>query len=731
MKKVNEEIIEQLLNELSLEEKISMIHGNGLFCTGEVERLGIPSLKMADGPMGVRNDFENAQWKTIGLSDDFVTYLPSNSAIASTWNQDLAYLAGQVLGEEARGRGKDIILAPGINIKRSPLCGRNFEYISEDPKLIEAIAVPIIQGIQEFDVAACVKHFAANSQETERLWVDTLIDERSLREIYYPGFKAAIDKGGTYSLMGAYNLLRGEHCCTSQYLLGDILRGEWEYDGMVVSDWGGVHDTALAAKSELDIEMSVTYEFDDYFMANPLLLKIQSKELSEELVDKKIRNILRLMLRLNMIGDQKHNRVSGTYNTKEHQEAVLEIARESIVLLKNEEQLLPLEKESVKKIAVIGQNAERIHSNGGGSAEIKALYEISPLMGLKKFLGGNVAIEYAKGYYIPTEEEKNTLNWQASSLLSKDSSGLACGSNETRDNITSPEDKISHQQKLYRNNALEIAARCEQVIFIGGLNHDFDVEGQDRVDMQLPYAQDQLIEALLEIKPDMTIVLIAGSPVEMPWSSRAKAIVWTWYAGMEGGTALTEVLFGKTNPSGHLPETFPVRLMDLLVHQLDAFGQKDRVTYEEGINVGYRHFDTKKIEPAFCFGHGLSYTEFEYLYMVTTVNEDSAPMILVDLSIMNVGDTDGACVVQLYVSDIETKVDRPVHELRAFKKVHLSRGQKTTLQFELDYDAFGYFDESSKSFVALPGQYRIEVGNSSRDIRLSNVLTLKNTYYWK
>lgn len=411
MEKKMETKIEMILQELTLDEKIGMIHGDGLFCTKAVERLGIPALKMSDGPMGVRQEFENDAWKAVGNSDDYVTYLPCNSAVASTWNRELAYEAGKVLGEEARGRGKDVILAPGINIKRSPLCGRNFEYMSEDPYLTGEMAVPLIKGVQTADTAACVKHFAVNSQETERLWVEAEVSDRALREVYLPAFEKAVREGESYSLMGAYNRLRGEHCCESKSLLNGILRGEWGYDGMVVSDWGAVHNTKEAAESALDIEMSVTDDFDDYCMANPLKRAVEAGEISECLIDEKVRNILRLMFRLHILGGGE--RKAGSYNTPEHRQCVLETAREAVVLLKNERKLLPLCEKDTKRVLVIGDNADRIHSCGGGSAEIKALYEITPLMGIKKLLGGNADVTYVKGYEADDfEESGNDVNWQ-------------------------------------------------------------------------------------------------------------------------------------------------------------------------------------------------------------------------------------------------------------------------------------------------------------------------------
>ena len=581
--------IEEILNELTLEEKIGMIHGAGLFRTEGVERLSIPPLYMSDGPMGVRAEFADNEWRNIGTTEDYVTYLPCNSAIASTWNRDLAGKAGEVLGEEARGRGKDVILAPGINIKRSPLCGRNFEYMSEDPRLIEELVVPMIEGIQKNDVAACVKHFATNSQETERLWVDTIVDEETLEEIYFPGFKAAVQKGHTLSLMGAYNLLNGEHCCMSKSLLNEKLRKEWAFDGVVISDWGAVHDTKQAAESGLDIEMDVKYQFNEQYMADPLFKAVQDGEIEESLVDEKVRNILRMMLRLKMIGPEKENRKTGAYNTEEHRRAVLDVARESIILLKNEDQVLPLWAESGCKVAVIGANAAAIHSNGGGSAEIKALYEISPLMGIKKLLGGNVKVSYAPGYVIPDKEEASEINWQAASTgtagdMEKESTVSGSAPDENTAGGSTPEKQQKAAAESYRKKqqealaaAVALAKASDIVIFVGGLNHDFDVEGLDRADMKLPYGQDEVIEALLKVAPDMVVCMYAGAPVEMPWAEKAKAILWSYYAGMEGGTALAEILFGKVNPSGKLAETFIRDASQCPAHTIGTFGKKDRV----------------------------------------------------------------------------------------------------------------------------------------------------------
>lgn len=707
--------IEKLIGELTLEEKIGMIHGDGLFRTKGVERLGIPPLKMSDGPMGVRQEFENSAWIPAGGSDDYVTYLPSNSALAATWNREIAESAGTVLGEEARGRGKDVILAPGINIKRSPLCGRNFEYMSEDPYLTGEMAVPLIQGIQSADTAACVKHFALNNQETQRLQVEVQADERALREIYLPAFYKAVSQGKSYALMGAYNRYRGEYCCQSKRLLNGLLRGEWKYDGMVVSDWGAVHDTRLAAESGLDIEMSVTDNFDEYCMADSLLEKVKSGEIPEELIDEKIRNILRLMYRLHMLGEEE--RKPGSYNTPEHRDAVLEAARESVVLLKNDRQILPLSPEKTKRVLVVGDNANRIHSSGGGSAEIKALYEITPLMGIKKLLGGNAEVTFAQGYLaddLPTET--GGLNWQADSL--EDGGKAAAESKE--ENYA-----LQRKSEELRDEAVRLAGEYDTVIFVGGQNHMQDLEGRDREDMKLPYGQDVLIEALLEANPDTILVLASGSPVEMPWIRQADTLVWHWYSGMEGGTALAEVLFGRVNPSGRLPETFPAAYTDCSAHSIGEFPGNETVEYREGIFVGYRYYDTKGIPVLFPFGHGLSYTRFSYSDLCAEVlSRGGNPRVRVSVNVENTGEFPGKETVQIYIGKKDSEAVRPKKELRSFAKLTLAPGETGQAVFELEEDAFSYFDTAEGRFVTEPGRYTVYAGKSVEDICLETEIIL-------
>lgn len=724
--KIGREIKEKaeiLLNQLTLEEKIGMIHGDGLFRTKPVERLGIPALYMSDGPMGVRAEFWNAAWIPAGNTEDDTSYLPSNSAIAATWNREIAYECGSVLGEEARGRGKDVILAPGINIKRSPLNGRNFEYMSEDPYLTAEQCVPLIQGIQEHDVAACVKHFAVNSQETQRLWVDTEVEERALREIYLSAFEAAVNRADSYSIMGAYNLIRGEHCCESQFLLNGILRKEWGYEGTVISDWGGAHHTKEAARSSLDLEMSVTDNFDEYCLAQPLKKAVEEGDIEEELVNEKVRHILWLMMTLHMFDVDKEKNIvvdterkAGCYNTPAHREAVLRAARESIVLLKNEDNRLPLEKKKLKKLLVIGQNGDKIHSNGGGSAEIKALYEISPLMGLMSHLGGNCQVKFVKGYYEDWKKEDGT-NWQEDSLKE--------GGGKEREAVWVSEETAKMRKELLEE-AVKYAKEYEQVIFVGGLNHEYDLEGQDRADMKLPYGQDEVIEAVLRANPNTIVVMVAGSPVEMGrWEKEAKAIVWNWYAGMESGNALAEILLGEVNPSGKLPESFPYSHMDCSAHCVGDFAEERLLHYREGIYVGYRYYEKNNVPVQYCFGHGLSYTNFTYSDMSIAKQEGSVGFnVTVSCNIRNTGERAGKEIVQLYIRDKNGTVDKPVKELKGYEKVELAPGENKRVSIRLSKKDFAYYDESMGEFQVASGEYEIVLGASLQDERLCESVSI-------
>ncbi|MCM1266689.1 MAG: glycoside hydrolase family 3 C-terminal domain-containing protein [Bacteroidales bacterium] len=735
--KKREREIERLLKKLTLDEKITMIHGAALFASGGVERLGIPGIVCDDGPMGVRAEFMSDRWIPAGNQDDMVSYLPSNSALASSWNPELAREMGHVLGMEARGRGKDVILAPGINIKRDPRCGRNFEYMSEDPALTAALVVPFIKGVQENDVAACVKHFSANVQETGRLIVDETIDERTLYELYLLAFKAAVQEGQSYSIMAAYNKINGEYCCESKTLLDRILREEWGYDGAVISDWGGVHNTKEAAECSMDLEMSIFPDFDNYILANPLKELIQKGEVAESVVDAKVKNLLRMMYRLKMIGPEKVHREQGTYNAPSSREAILRTAEESMILLKNENRTLPLDAKKIKKLAVIGANAAKVHSDGGGSAEIKALYEICPLAGLKMYLGGNVKVEYAPGYYVPPKPKTFETNWQASSLddLKNTTVGQAVrtaledntadhrrGDEERLAQIEKEKAEIHEKNKVLFEQALALAKEADAVIFVGGLNHDYDSEGFDRPDLKLPYEQDLLIEELLKVRQDAVITFVGGSPVEMPWRDRAQAILWSYYAGMETGNAFAKILFGEVNPSAKLAETFPEKYEDSATAKNGQFGIWEKITLEEGLYCGYRHYDRQRIKPAFCFGHGLSYTRFEYNDLKLKVEKGRDVKLTV--SVKNTGRRTGAEIVQVYVAPISPKTDRPDKELKAFAKVKLSAGRTKKVNLTLKPEDFAYFDTDLHEFITDAGDYEILVGASCEDIRLRGIATL-------
>ncbi|MCI9396078.1 MAG: glycosyl hydrolase [Lachnospiraceae bacterium] len=736
IEKKREKEIDKLIKKLTLDEKIAMIHGASLFRSGEVARLGIPAIETSDGPMGVRAEFLDDRWILVGNQDDMVTYLPSNSALASSWNTDLAREMGHVLGAEARGRGKDVILAPGINIKRDPLCGRNFEYMSEDPVLTKAFAVPFIQAVQENDVAACVKHFAANGQETDRLMVDEEIDERTLYELYLPAFKAAVQEAGAYSVMGAYNKVNGVHCCENKKLLDEILRKEWGFDGAVISDWGGVHKTKEAAECSMDLEMSIFPDFDDYKLANPLKALIEKGEISVDTVDAKVRNLLRMMYRLKMIGSKKDDRKAGAYNKPEHREAVLRGAQESMILLKNENRILPLDAKKIKKLAVIGANAVTQHSYGGGSAEIKALYEICPLAGLRMYLGGNVRVSYAQGYYVPQNKAEEGENWQVASVDEDRNPDMGkAGRDEVSDSENRRRGEEERLAKLERDKAeahekneklfaeaLETAKDADAVIFVGGLNHEYDVEGCDRPDMKLPYEQDMLIEALLKVRKDVILTFVGGSPVEMPWREQAQTILWSYYAGMETGNALAQIIFGEVNPSGKLAETFPVRYEDCAAAKNGQFGKWGNIVLEEGLYCGYRHFDRQRIKPAFCFGHGLSYTSFEYSGL--TMKAEKGKDVKLTFSVKNTGKLAGAEAVQIYIAPIAAQVDRPDKELKAFSKVELGAGRSKKISLTLKQEDFMYYDVQLRKFIADAGDYEILVGASCEDIRLRGIATL-------
>ncbi len=696
------EFINNLISQMTLDEKIGLIHGDGLFRNKGVDRLNIPSFKMADGPMGVRAEFENENWISIGNSDDYVTYLPCGSALASTWDNTLAYKFGQVLGRETRGRGKDMILAPSMNIIRSPLCGRNFEYLSEDTYLTGEIAKNIINGVQENDVGSCIKHFACNNQETERLDVNTIVDLDTLHNIYLKAFYKCVNETDVLGVMGAYNFLNGEQCCESPYLLNEVLRNQWGYENLVVTDWGALKTTVGAATADLDLEMSVTKNFNEYYLADPLKDLISKGEISEALVDKKVFHILTVMHKLKIIGNETYSRKSGTYNTPYHRTVSKEISDQSIILLKNEN-ILPLKKEKIKKLLVIGDNAEKLHSFGGGSAEIKALYEISPLMGLKSNLGGNCEITFVKGYIDDKKLEDSNNNWQETSLEKQNSS--------VNEHLFT-----TLRQDLF-DQALSLAKDFDNIIFVGGLNHNIDIEGIDKPQYELPYNQVKLINALLDINPNTIISFVSGSAVNLSgFSLRAKAIVWSYYNGIEGGNSFYDVIFGNVNPSGRLNQTFANNINDYASHSIGDFGLTDQVVYSEKDLVGYKHFVKNNIDSTFDFGYGLSYSDFEY----TNINIDMENNnFVISLNVKNISNVDGYEVVQVYSDYNNTR------SLIGYNKVYVKGNSSEAVNIEVDFKEIQLYSIDEKCYRTFEGEYNILVGKSAKDIIYNKMFKIK------
>lgn len=692
-----EQKIDSLINLMTLEEKVSMIHASSSFTSGGVPRLGIPEWTMSDGPHGVRKEHGRG-WVGSESPEYFATYLPVGVSLASTWNPELGYTFGKVLGEEAKHRGKNVILGPGINILRTPLNGRNFEYLSEDPYLVSKMAVGYIKGVQDQHVAACVKHYLANNQEIDRNTVSVEMSERTLREIYLPGFAAAVKEGGVYTLMGSYNKFRGQYCTHHEYLINKVLKEELGFDGAVISDWGAVHDTMEALKYGTDVEMGTDLsqpdpkDYGKFFMGDTVVSLVKSGQIEESLINDKVRRILRVMYRTKIIGGG--DRSTGSFNTPEHQQAALKIAEEAIVLLKNESNLLPLSKTSMKNVAIIGANATRKHGGAGGSSQVNAKYEITPMQGIEKALFENVKITYAQGYEIVKDSKSNAakIKEAVEAARNADASILICG-------------WIHGYIDLWDGNA-------------------YDAESVDKPDMFLPFGQDELISAVLKANPNTVIVIMGGGPIDMSkWERKAKAILFAGYPGMEGGNAIAKIIFGDVNPSGKLTMTFPKKLEDSPAHAVGEYPGKDNVVhYNEGIMVGYRYFDTKKVEPQFAFGHGLSYTTFLYENLQLTKGDNQS--VTATITVRNTGSRSGAEVMQLYVRDVACSVERPDKELKGFQKILLQAGESKDVIITLPVDAFRFFDEKKMEWVLEPGKFQIMAGSSSRDIRLTKEIEL-------
>ena len=702
-----EKKVEDALAQMTLDEKIGVIHAQSKFSSAGVPRLGIPELWCDDGPHGVRPETLWDQWASALQTNDSCTAYPSLTCLAASWDRDLARLYGKSVGEEARYRKKNVLLGPGVNIARTPLCGRNFEYMGEDPYLAGQMAAPYIQGVQSNGVAACVKHFALNNQEFERSGINANVDDRALYEIYLPAFKTAVQEGGAWSLMSSYNRYQNKYVSHNPRLLKDILKGEWGWDGAVISDWGAVHDTEGAAEGGTDLEfgthtngvdMNVANAYDAYYLALPYKEKLLAGELPMEDLDDKVRRALRLNFRTLPDG-----RDFGRMNTPQHSADCRKIGTEGIVLLRNEG-ILPL-KADARKIVVLGENAIRPMIVGGSSSSLKARYEISPLDGIRAAFP-EAEVVYERAYY----------------------SGEPTPGNYNYGQYDISEERPAAQ---LLSDALTALDGADYVVFIGGLNKNRkqDCEGQDRLSYELPYGQNEVIEALASARPDLVYVNISGTPVAMPFAGKVGAIVQAWYLGNETGNALADVLTGKVNPSGKLPFTFPVALEDGPVKTDRQYpGIRDengnwQVYYDEGIYVGYRWYDTQGIPVLFPFGYGLSYTTFAY-------GEACAPKsmrdkLTISIPVTNTGSVAGAEVVQLYIQDAEASVDRPSKELKGFEKVWLEPGETKTVRFTIGRDALSFFDPEKHEWVAEPGTFKALIGASSADIRSEASFELK------
>lgn len=696
--------VEDALSRMTLNEKIAMCHAQSKFSAPGCPRLGIPEIWFSDGPHGVRMEFDWDDWTHAGWTNDSCTAMPALTCLAATFNPELSLEYGNVVGEEARYRKKDVILGPGVNIYRTPMSGRNFEYMGEDPYLASAMVVPYIKGVQRNGVAACMKHFVLNNQEKDRDHINVNVSERALNEIYLPAFKAGVQKGGVWAVMGSYNKYKNQFCSHNDTLINRILKEEWGFDGVMITDWGSAHDTYQAAMYGLDMEMGswtngltwgVSSAYDNYYMAEPLKRKIKDGEIPESVLDDKIRRILRLSFRTNM----NRFRPYGSFQTEEHARVAQKVAEEGIVLLKNDKKFFPIAPGRYKKIAVIGENAVKKLTQGGGSSELKPKVEISPLQGLRDMYGD--AVEFSLGY--------------------------ASGEPNYSYEMPSPYDADS-----LRTAALELAARADVVLFIGGLNKNFtqDCEGDDRRFYHLPFGQDKLIEDLLEVNPNMAVVIVSGNAVEMPWIDEVPAVMQSWYLGSYAGTATADVISGAVNPSGKLPFSYPVKLEDNSAHY---FGEESypgvdgQVYYKDDILVGYRWFDTKKIVPLFPFGFGLSYTEFEYDNLATDKKEYSTDdTIKVTVEVENTGDVDGAETVQIYVSQKNPSVMRPVKELKGFGKVYVKSGEKGKVEVEIPVSSLAFYDDAARQWTVEEDTFTIHAAASSSDVRKSVNIKIKD-----
>lgn len=714
-----EQRVQDALSRMTTSEKIAIIHAQSKFSSPGVQRLGIPGIWCTDGPHGIRPDVLWDEWEQAGATNDSCVAFPALTCLAATWNPEMSALYGQSIGEEARYRNKNVLLGPGVNIYRTPLNGRNFEYMGEDPYLTSQIVVPYVKGVQNNGVAACVKHYALNNQEVDRDHVNVLVDDRTLHEIYLPGFKAAVKDGGAWSIMPGYNKYNGDHSCENQTLLLDILKGDWGFDGVAISDWGAVHNTEKVAQNGLDMEFGswtnglnwgASNAYDDYFLAKPYEKLILEGKLPMSDLDDKAARVLRLIMRTEM----NRNRPYGSLNSDEHYAAARKIGGEGIVLLKNDKNVLPVA-QGVKKILVVGENAIKMMTVGGGSSSLKVQRETLPLDGIRKAAASKgIEVAYERGYVGDVTGEYN---------------GVKTGQDLSE----------SRSAEQLIADAVKAAKEADMVIFIGGLNKSDhqDAEGVDRLEFSLPYGQDKVIEALAEANPNLAVVNLTGNAYEMPWRDNVPAIVQGWYIGSEAGNSIADVLFGEVNPSGKLPFTFAKTLKDYAAHASgDAEmypGVNGDVTYKEGLDVGYRYTDKlKKDRVNYAFGHGLSYTDFSFgKPELSSKSFDGEGTVTVTVPVTNTGSKAGSEVVQLYVKDEKSSVYRPSKELKAFGKVYLEPGETRDVTLSLGKEAFAFYNAADKNWTVEPGKFQLLIGNASDNIAYKLPVDVTKGIDWK
>lgn len=663
--------IKELVSKMTLEEKASLCSGLDFWHTKSIERLGIPSIMMTDGPHGLRKVSEKGD--TVPA-----TCFPTAVALASSWDEKLLEKVGEAIAEECLAEGVSILLGPGVNIKRSPLCGRNFEYYSEDPYLSSEMAASFIKGVQSKGVGTSLKHFVANNQEHRRMSISAMIDERTLREIYLASFEGAIKKSRPWTVMAAYNRVNGKYCFKNEYLLTDILRNEWGFEGIVISDWGAVdtYERAEALKAGLDLEMPSSNGLGD----KKIIEAVRNGKLSEEILDKTVERLLTIIFEA--IDNKQEN---ATYDRRKHHEFAKEVAKECIVLLKNENNILPLNSKS--KVAVIGSFAKNVRYQGGGSSHVNPTQLDIPYEEILKLVDDPSNVLYADGYDLESDEVKEELI----------------------------------------NEAKNIAQNSDVAVIFAGLPERYESEGYDRENLSLPKSHNKLIEEITKVQDNVVVVLFNGAPVEMPWINKVKGLFECYLGGQAVGGAIADLLFGKANPSGKLAETFPKKLAHNPSHPYFP-GEDDMVEYREGIFIGYRYYDKKEIEPLFPFGFGLSYTKFEYSDLkIDKKQAKDTDTITVSVKVKNVGNMAGKEIVQLYVRDVESSVVRPEKELKGFKKVELNPGEEKTVTFVLDKRSFAYYSTDIKDWYVESGDFEILIGKSSKEIVLKDTVNVEST----